>query len=152
MQGSQAVKALDRKLFREVARLRGQALTIAVVVASGVACYIALQSAWRALYQSRDLYYETNRFADVFAHLERAPKSVAGQIAELPGIANAYPRIVEQVRLPMDDLISPARGDPSTAWSFGRGATSNRDTTTRSWSTSLLPRPTGSSRATISPP
>ncbi|MGB5416673.1 MAG: ABC transporter permease, partial [Polyangiales bacterium] len=45
------------------------------------------------------------------AHLERAPKSVAGQIAELPGVANAYPRIVEQVRLPMDDLISPARGD-----------------------------------------
>ncbi|MGB5266551.1 MAG: ABC transporter permease [Polyangiales bacterium] len=105
------MKALDRKLFREVVRLRGQALTIAVVVASGVACYIALQSAWRALYQSRDLYYETNRFADVFAHLERAPKSVAGQVEELPGVANAYPRIVEHVRLPMDDLISPARGD-----------------------------------------
>ncbi len=105
------MKALDRKLFREVVRLRGQALTIAVVVASGVACYIALQSAWRALYQSRDLYYETNRFADVFAHLERAPRSVARQVAELPGVANAYPRIVEQVRLPMDDLISPARGD-----------------------------------------
>ena len=105
------MKALDRKLFREVVRLRGQALTIAVVVASGVACYIALQSAWRALYQSRDLYYETNRFADVFVHLERAPKSVAGQIAELPGVANAYARIVEQVRLPMDDLVSPARGD-----------------------------------------
>ncbi len=105
------MRALDRKLFREVVRLRGQALTIAVVVASGVACYIALQSAWRALYQSRDLYYETNRFADVFAHLERAPKSVARQVAELPGVANAYPRLVEQVRLPMDDLISPARGD-----------------------------------------
>ena len=105
------MRALDRKLFREVVRLRGQALTIAVVVASGVACYIALQSAWHALYQSRDLYYETNRFADVFAHLERAPKSVARQVAELPGVANAYPRLVEQVRLPMDDLISPARGD-----------------------------------------
>ncbi len=103
--------ALDRKLFREVLRLRGQALTIAVVVASGVACYISLQSAWRALYESRDLYYETNRFADVFVHLKRAPKSVAGQIAELPGVARAYPRIVEHVRLPMDDLISPARGD-----------------------------------------
>ena len=63
------MNALDRKLFREVIRLRGQALTIAVVVASGVACYISLQSAWRALYESRDLYYETNRFADVFAHL-----------------------------------------------------------------------------------
>ena len=112
------MNALDRKLFREVIRLRGQALTIAVVVASGVACYISLQSAWRALYESRDLYYETNRFADVFVHLDRAPKSVAGQVAELPGVARAYPRIVERVRLPMDDLISPARGDlisiPST--------------------------------------
>ena len=105
------MNVLDRKLFREVVRLRGQALTIAVVVASGVACYIALQSAWRALYDSRDLYYETNRFADVFVHLERAPKSVATQIAELPGVARAYPRIVERVRLPMDDLVSPARGD-----------------------------------------
>ena len=112
------MNALDRKLFREVIRLRGQALTIAVVVASGVACYISLQSAWRALYESRDLYYETNRFADVFVHLDRAPKSVAGQVAELPGVARAHPRIVERVRLPMDDLISPARGDlisiPST--------------------------------------
>ena len=105
------MNVLDRKLLREVVRLRGQALTIAVVVASGVACYIALQSAWRALYDSRDLYYETNRFADVFVHLERAPKSVATQIAELPGVARAYPRIVERVRLPMDDLVSPARGD-----------------------------------------
>ncbi len=105
------MNALDRKLFREVIRLRGQALTIALVVASGVACYISLQSAWRALYDSRDFYYETNRFADVFVHLKRAPKSVAAQIAELPGIARAYPRIVERVRIPMDDLISPARGD-----------------------------------------
>ena len=105
------MSVLDRKLFREVIRLRGQALTIAVVVASGVACYISLQSAWRALYDSRDLYYQTNRFADVFVHLDRAPKSVASQIAELPGVARAYPRIVERVRLPMDDLISPARGD-----------------------------------------
>lgn len=105
------MNVLDRKLFREVVRLRGQALTIAIVVASGVACYISLQSAWRALYESRDLYYETNRFADVFVHLERAPKSVATQIAELPGVARAYPRIVERVRLPMANLISPARGD-----------------------------------------
>ncbi|MBW2509503.1 MAG: FtsX-like permease family protein [Deltaproteobacteria bacterium] len=105
------MKAIDRKLFREVLRLRGQALTIAIVVASGVACYISLQSAWRALYESRDLYYESNRFADVFVHLKRAPKAVAGQIAELSGVARAYPRIVEHVRLPMDDLVSPARGD-----------------------------------------
>ncbi|MFZ1865198.1 MAG: FtsX-like permease family protein [Polyangiales bacterium] len=114
------MNALDRKLFREVLRLRGQALTIAIVVASGVACYISLQSAWRALYDSRDLYYETNRFADVFVHLKRAPKAVAGQIGELPGVARAYPRIVKQIRLPLDDLISPARGDLISIPSNGR--------------------------------
>ena len=114
------MNALDRKLFREVIRLRGQALTIAVVVASGVACYISLQSAWRALYDSRDLYYETNRFADVFVRLKRAPKAVAGRIGELPGVARAYPRIVKQVRLPMDDLVSPARGDLISVPSSGR--------------------------------
>lgn len=114
------MNSLDRKLFREVFRLRGQALTIAVVVASGVACYISLQSAWHALYSSRDLYYETNRFADVFVHLKRAPKSVASQIAELPGVARAYPRIVEHIRLPMDDLISPARGDLVSIPSAGK--------------------------------
>jgi putative ABC transport system permease protein len=114
------VSALDRKLFREVLGLRGQALTIAVVVASGVACYISLQSAWQALYDSRDLYYESNRFADVFVHLKRAPKSVAAQIGELPGVARAYPRIVKQVRLPMDDLISPARGELISLPSHGK--------------------------------
>ena len=56
----------------------------------------------------------------MFVHLERAPKSVAGQVAELPGVARAYPRIVEQVRLPMDDLISPARGDLISVPSTGR--------------------------------
>ena len=114
------MNALDRKLFREVLRLRGQALTIAVVVASGVACYISLQSAWRALYDSRDLYYQTNRFADVFVQLKRAPRSVASQIEELPGVARAYPRIVEHVRLPMDDLVSPARGDLISIPSAGK--------------------------------
>ncbi|MBT8454397.1 MAG: ABC transporter permease [Deltaproteobacteria bacterium] len=112
------MKAVDRKLFREVVGLRGQALTIATVVATGVACYIALQSTWRGLYESRDVYYANNRFADVFVHLERAPKSVAGQIADLPGVARTYPRIVKRVRLPMEGLMSPARGDlislPST--------------------------------------
>jgi len=114
------VNALDRKLLREVVGLRGQALTIMVVVATGVACYISLQSTWRALYESRDVYYETNRFADVFVHLERAPKSVAVQIAELPGVSRAYPRIKERVRLPMDSLISPARGDLLSLPSTGR--------------------------------
>ena len=43
------VSVLDRKLLRDLMRLKGQALTIALVVAVGVANYITLRSAWRAL-------------------------------------------------------------------------------------------------------
>lgn len=114
------MNALDRKLFRELVGLRGQALTIALVVATGVACYIGFKSTWRALYDSRDAYYESKRFADVFVHLERAPKSVAARINELPGVALASPRIKERVRLPMDGLMSPARGDLISLPSAGK--------------------------------
>ena len=104
------MNVLDRKLFRDLMRLKGQALTIALVVAVGVANYITLRSAWRALGDSRAAYYEQYRFADVFARLKRAPDSVADQIHDVRGVATVYPRVVEEVLLPMDDMITPAHG------------------------------------------
>ena len=92
------MNVLDRKLFRDLMRLKGQALTIALVVAVGVANYITLRSAWRALGDSRATYYEEYRFADVFARLKRAPDSVADQIHDVRGVATVYPRVVEEVR------------------------------------------------------
>ena len=104
------MNVLDRKLFRDLMRLKGQALTIALVVAVGVANYITLRSAWRALGDSKAAYYEQYRFADAFARLKRAPDSVADQIHEVQGVATVYPRVVEEVLLPMDDMITPAHG------------------------------------------
>ena len=40
------VNVLDRKLIRDLMRLKAQALTIALVVAVGVRNYITLRSAW----------------------------------------------------------------------------------------------------------
>ncbi len=102
---------LDRKLFRDLLRLKGQALTIALVVGVGVASYITLRTAWRALGQSRAVYYDNYRFADAFASLKRAPDSVADRVADVSGVSKVYPRIVERVLLPMDGLITPARGE-----------------------------------------
>ena len=70
------VSALDRKLLRDLLQLKGQVVTIALVVASGVAVFIALRSTYESLISSRDAYYERSRFGDVFVHLERAPESV----------------------------------------------------------------------------
>ncbi len=111
---------LDRKLFRDLLRMQGQFLTIALVVAVGVASYITLRTAWRALGQSRATYYENYRFGDVFASVKRAPDSVADRIAEIAGIAKAYPRVAEQVLLPVEGLIAPARGELLSLPTHGR--------------------------------
>ena len=37
------LKALDRKLLREMKRLKGQIVTIALVLAGGIACFISLR-------------------------------------------------------------------------------------------------------------
>jgi hypothetical protein len=41
--------ALDRKLVREVSRLKGQIATIALVLAGGITCFIALRGTYRSL-------------------------------------------------------------------------------------------------------
>jgi len=114
------VKVLDRKLLRDLMRLKGQALTIALVVAVGVANYITLRSAWRALGDSKVAYYEKYRFADVFARLKRAPDSVADRLHEIPGVTSVYPRVVEEVLLPMGDMVTPAHGQIISLPAHGR--------------------------------
>lgn len=104
------VNVLDRKLFRDLMRLKGQAFTIALVVAVGVANYITLRSAWRALGDSRAAYYEEYRFGDVFTRLKRAPVSVADQLHDVRGVASVYPRVVEEVLLPIEGLLTPGHG------------------------------------------
>lgn len=111
---------LDRKLVRDLFRLKGQTLTIALVVAVGVASYITLRTTWRALGQARVVYYENYRFADVFVSLKRAPDSVADRLQQVSGVSNAYPRIVEQILLPIEGLITPARGALVSLPSHGR--------------------------------
>ena len=51
------VKALDRKLLRDLRRLRSQALTIALVVASGVGGFVTGLSAVDSLALARDRFY-----------------------------------------------------------------------------------------------
>lgn len=104
------MRAIDLKLLRDLSRLRGQVVTIALVVACGIASYVTMRSAFDSLVTSRDAYYERNRFADVFAHLERAPQSVRERIAEIPGVSMVDTRVVESVMVPMPDMPRPASG------------------------------------------
>lgn len=101
---------LDRKLRRDLSRLRGQILTISLVVGSGVASFVGLRSTVQSVERSRDGYYERQRFAHVFARLERAPDAVAGRVEALTGVAAVETRIVEEARLPLAGGADSASG------------------------------------------
>ena len=84
------MKALDRKVLRDLKLLWSQGLTIALVVASG---FIASMSAVDSLALARDQFYEQGRFADVFTTLKRAPDALLERLREVPGIAEAEPTV-----------------------------------------------------------
>ena len=88
---------LDRKLLRDIAAMRGQVITIALVVAAGVAVFVASVSTFDSLQSGRDRFYANARFPQVFVTLKRAPLSVVAQLNEIPGIAAVEPRIVRDV-------------------------------------------------------
>src|SRR5512132_4426041 len=104
------VHALDRKFLRDVSRLKGQVLTIALVLAGGITSFIALQGTYSSLIRSRDAYYDQRRFAHVFAVLERATETIAARIEALRGVASVQTRISKPVSLPIEGMPRPASG------------------------------------------
>jgi len=104
------MKALDRKLLRDLRLMWSQAVTIALVVASGVAGYIATFSAYDGLSWSREVYYTEARFADVFASLKRAPRALEHQLAALPGAAHVETALTQIVQVDIPNVADPIIG------------------------------------------
>jgi putative ABC transport system permease protein len=103
--------ALHRKLFRDLGHLTGQVVTIALVVACGIASFVAMRGSFASLEYARRRVYEHLRFADLFVELERAPESVRARIEALPGVATAESRIVKPMVVLLSDETEPLRGN-----------------------------------------
>jgi putative ABC transport system permease protein len=101
---------LDRKLVRDLRQIKGQAVAVALVMACGLAMMIMARSLIYSLESTRREYYEANHFADIFAHLKRAPNSLASRIAQIPGIATVQPGLSVRVTLDIPNLDEPASG------------------------------------------
>jgi len=99
---------LDRKLLRDLWRLRWQLLAIGLLAACGVAVAVMSLSAQRALSQAQDAFYTQSRFADVFAQAKRIPVSQVRDLAHLPGVVAADARIVEAGLVNVPGLARPA--------------------------------------------
>jgi len=100
--------ALHHKLFRDLGRMAGQMTAITAVLACGIATYVTMRSSYDSLLFARSEYYSAYRFADVFAHVKRAPEALARSIAEIPGVAAVQTRIVTDVTLDVPGLEEPA--------------------------------------------
>lgn len=104
------MRALDRKLLRNLWSLKAQGLAIALVVAGGVATFVMSLAAVDSLRRTQAEFYLEQRFADVFADLKRAPESLASRLREVPGIAVLETRVRAPIRLQLAGFDDPVSG------------------------------------------
>jgi len=110
---------LDRKLWRDLGHMKGQAVAVALVMACGLTMLIMARSLIYSLESTRDEYYRAHRFAEGFAYLKRAPLSLVERVRAIPGISAAQPGISVQVTLDIPGLDEPASGNVRSLPDFG---------------------------------
>ncbi|HED52351.1 MAG TPA: ABC transporter permease, partial [Gammaproteobacteria bacterium] len=104
------MRAISKKLWRDLWQMRGQALAISLVISSGVAIFVMSLSTPDSLYLTRLNYYQEYRFADLFAELKRAPDILEGRIRDIPGVEQVETRVVAMVKIDLPDFADPVIG------------------------------------------
>ncbi|MDP3850356.1 MAG: FtsX-like permease family protein [Luteolibacter sp.] len=104
------IDPLDRKLLRDLGRMKGQVVAVSLVMACGLAMMIMTRSLILTLESTRSAYYQQYAFGDVFGSLKRAPLAAAERLATLPGVAGVETRVVVDVTLDLPGLAEPATG------------------------------------------
>lgn len=85
--------ALDRKLVRDLWRIKGQAAAIIFVIAAGIALLVMSRGMMMSLEETMRAYYDRYRFADVYAPVKRAPDNLLADIRALDGVADVSGRV-----------------------------------------------------------
>ena len=104
------VNVLDIKVLRELWSMRLQVLSIALLVAAGVAVFVMSLSNYLALVGAMEAHYRNERFAEVFASLTRAPLAVVDRIREVDGVGVVESRVSEPLRVIREDTNLPISG------------------------------------------
>jgi putative ABC transport system permease protein len=104
------MRALDRKLLRDLGALKGQAAAIAVVIAAGVMTLIVTVTTVDSIRLSQERFYQDFQFADIFADLKRAPDRIAERAAGITGVNLVETRVQAPVRLEVPGFADPVRG------------------------------------------
>ena len=87
------ISKLDRKLLRDLWRMKGQVVAIVFVIAAGIALLVMSRGMMISLEETMQTYYDHYRFADVYAPVTRAPNYLIDEIRALDGVADVEGRI-----------------------------------------------------------
>lgn len=102
------MRILNRKLLRDLWRLKWQMSAIAMLIACGVSVAVMAFSTQKALVTEQSRYYEETRFADIFASATRAPLSIAADLARIDGVVLVDPRAMKSGLMDVPGLLRPA--------------------------------------------
>ncbi|NIT96068.1 MAG: ABC transporter permease, partial [Actinobacteria bacterium] len=104
------LRSLHRKMLRELWRLKGQLVSIGLVVATAVMTLVSMRGTYEALVRGRGEYYRDYRLGHVWASLERAPATLEGRIERIPGVASVQTRVTSYATLDLPWLDVPGQG------------------------------------------
>lgn len=104
------MRPLDLKLLRDLASMKGQMAAVMMVMACGLTVMIMGRGLIVSLETTRDGYYASHRFADVFCDLKRAPNSLRARLEEIPGIATVETRVRGTALLDIPGMDEAAEG------------------------------------------
>ncbi len=75
-----ALRKLDRKLLRDLLRMKMQLAAVGGVLACGVVLWVMANGMYDSLQRARDDYYDSRRMADMAAGVVRAPMQLVLQL------------------------------------------------------------------------
>lgn len=110
---------LDRKLLRDLWRIKGQAIAIGAVIGVGVLMLVMMTGLVTSLDETRRAYYERYRLADIFAPVTRAPERLIADLAAVPGVSAAEGRVTGSALIDLPGLDLPLRAQAVSLPDFG---------------------------------
>jgi putative ABC transport system permease protein len=101
-------RTLDRKLLRDLWRLRWQLAAISLLVACGVSVAVMAFSTQKALVLAQRSYYTQTHFGAVFATATRAPLALVDDLSRIEGVLVVDARAMKAGLMDVPGLVRPA--------------------------------------------
>lgn len=102
------MSALDKKLIRDLWRMRVNAIAIILVLGCGLSIFVMAVGMRASLEGTRSEYYAAQQMADLAVSLVRAPRRVEDEFAACAGIDAVETRIAGHALLHLPGLVEPA--------------------------------------------